>query len=97
MEYPKLIETNVRDYLSKTLQKCHDTKYKFQSLIFNVSGFILFGVVLATILFFCRKRRLTPYEQSEKQRKEQEYILSKIRQYQSVKSPITNLPSTFGS
>ncbi len=96
MEYPKLIETNVRAYLSNTLQKCHETKYNFQSWIFNISGFLLFGAVLATILFFCRKRKLTSYEQSEKQRREQEYILSKIRQYQSFKSPITNLPSTFG-
>lgn len=53
-------------------------------------------IVVGSILYFCRKRKLTPYELSEKQRKEQEYIVSKIRQYQTVKKDggITNLPFT---
>ena len=47
------------------------------------------------VLKIC-KQKLTPYEQSEKLRKEQEYVLSKIRDYKEIhksSSMITNLPT----
>jgi len=94
MEYPRLIEPNVKNYLYSTLQQCHDKKEMIYGWLFNTSIFIVIVVVVGSVLYFCRKSKLTPYELSEKQRKEQEYIVSKIRQYQSVKKDgfITNLP-----
>jgi hypothetical protein len=94
MEYPRLIEPNVKNYLYSTLQQCHDKKEVIYGWLFNTSIFIVIVVVVGSVLYFCRKSKLTPYELSEKQRKEQEYIVSKIRQYQSVKKDgfITNLP-----
>jgi hypothetical protein len=96
MEYPRLIEPNVKNYLYSTLQQCHDKKELIYSWVFNISVFLVIVVVVGAILYFNRKSKLTPYELSEKQRKEQEYIVSKIRQYQSVKknNTITGLPET---
>ena len=93
MEYPRLIEPNVKNYLFSTLQQCHDRKEVFYALIFNAILFVIIVLVVGSVLYYCRKRKLTPYEQSEKMRKDQEYVLSKIRQYQTVKkqSPITDL------
>lgn len=94
MEYPRLIEPNVQNYLYNTLQQCHDKKELFYTWVFNIVVFVILILVVGSVLYYCRKRKLTPYEQSEKERKDQEYVLSKIRQYQTVKkqSPITNLP-----
>jgi hypothetical protein len=94
MEYPRLIEPNVQNYLYNTLQQCHDKKELFYTWVFNIVVFAILILVVGSVLYYCRKRKLTPYEQSEKERKDQEYVLSKIRQYQTVKkqSPITNLP-----
>ena len=95
MEYPRLIEPNVKNYLYTTLQQCHDKKEMIYGWLFNTSIFIVVVVVVGSVLYFCRKSKLTPYELSEKQRTEQEYIVSKIRQYQTVKKDgfITNLPA----
>jgi hypothetical protein len=94
MEYPRLIEPGVKNYLYSTLQQCHDRKELLYTWIFNATVFVIIVLVVGCILYYCRKRKLTPYEQSERERKDQEYVLSKIRQYQTVKkqSPITNLP-----
>lgn len=94
MDYPRLIEPNVQNYLYNTLQQCHDKKELFYTWVFNIVVFVILVLVVGSVLYYCRKRKLTPYEQSEKERKDQEYVLSKIRQYQTVKkqSPITNLP-----
>ena len=94
MEYPRLIEPNVKTYLFSTLQQCHDRKELFYTWVFNAILLLIIVLVVGSVLYYCRKRKLTPYEQSEKMRKEQEYVLSKIRQYQTIKkqSPITDLP-----
>lgn len=96
MEYPNLIEPNVRNYIFETLQKCKDKKDLMYSWMFNAVVCIVFFLTVSIVLYYCRKRKLTPYEQSVKMRKEQEYIVSKIRQYQSVQKqpPITGLPFT---
>ena len=91
MEFPKLVEPNVQNYLYNTLQKCHETKSTIYGWLYNGIGFILVFSIIGITLYLCRKRKLTPYEQSEKMRKEQEYVLSKIRHY---KSTITDLPHT---
>ena len=94
MEYPRLIEPNVQNYLYNTLQQCHDKKELFYTWVFNIVVFVIIVLVVGSVLYYCRKRKLTPYEQSEKDYRDQEYVLSKIRQYQTVKkqAPITNLP-----
>ena len=94
MDAPQLIEPNVRNYLFGALQKCRDKKELLYSWSFNFVVLVMFFVIISVVLYYCRKRKLTPYEQSVKMRKEQEYIVSKIRQYQSVKRPsaITSLP-----
>lgn len=94
MEYPRLIEPGVKDYLYSTLQQCHNRKDLLYAWVFNSVLFVIIVIVVGSILYYCRKRKLTPYEQSEKERKDQDYVLSKIRQYQTVQktSPITNLP-----
>jgi hypothetical protein len=102
MEYSKLIEPNVRTYLNCTLQSCRETRTNVYYLALNLGILALFIVVFGSALYYCYKQKKSPYEIQEKMIKDQEYILSKIRFYQSSKqvettSKISNLPSMTNS
>lgn len=96
---PKLVEPNVYGFLYQTLQKCHEFKNYYFFIFFNTTIFIIFVLVLSTILYYSRKQKLTPEEEYEKQLREQNYILSKIREYKLEQtrktSMITDLPFTY--
>lgn len=94
--YPYLIEDNVKNYLYCSLNQCHDKKMNVYSQVINIVVFICFFILMGMILFMFKKRDLTPYEQNEKMKKEQQYVVSKIRDYKEMHkntSMITNLPS----
>jgi hypothetical protein len=95
---PTLIEHGVKNFFYEKLHKCHQYKMTMFSYFFNISIFVVFTSVLVIVLYLCRKEKLTPYEYSEKMRKDQEYVVSKIRDYQvmqnhSTSTSITNLPT----
>ena len=92
-----LIEPSVKYHIHDTLHLCHEKKTTIQKWVFNLIGYALFFIVVGLVLYFCRKRKLTPYEESEKMRRDQDYIMAKIKQYQTAKRPnntsaITHLP-----
>jgi len=93
---PYLIEDNVKNYLYCSLNQCHDKKITVYSTVVNITIFVLFFVLMAVILFLFKKKALTPYEIQEKIKKEQMYVVSKIRDYKEIhksSSMITDLPS----
>ena len=92
-----LIEPNVKYHIYDKLHFCHEKKLLLQNWVFNLIGYTLFFIVVSLVLYFCRKRKLTPYEEAEKMRRDKEYIMAKIKQYQTATPPvntsaITNLP-----
>jgi hypothetical protein len=95
----RLIEPSVKYYLQSSLQSCHNTRVKIYSLIFNASIFILFVLIVGGILYYSYKNKPTEYEKQQKMMKDQEYILSKIKYYQTevhkkYDTDITQLPTT---
>ena len=78
---PKLIEYGTANYMSNILNKCHENRVNIYLYVLNISVFLLFVIIVGFILYYCHKNKMTPYESYEKNRKEQEYILSKIRYY----------------
>jgi hypothetical protein len=99
METPKLIETNVRNYMLNTLQRCHQYRMQMYTYALNIGVFILFVAITGLTLYYCYNRHLTPAQKEDKMMKDQQYILSKIRFYQDEQkkistSRITNLPTT---
>jgi hypothetical protein len=99
MENPRLVEPSMKNYLHTTLQNCHNMRVKLYTTIFNVVIFLLFVFVMGGTLYYCYKRKPTPYENYQKMMRDQETILSKIRYYQNERinhhqtsSSITNLP-----
>jgi hypothetical protein len=85
MEDPKLIDNGAINYMYEALNICHSNRVKIYSIALNVGVLILFIVITATALYYCYKKKPTPYELKRKMLKDQEYILTKIRQYQGEK------------
>tara|TARA_B100001175_G_scaffold139097_1_gene118149 strand:+ start:6241 stop:6561 length:321 start_codon:yes stop_codon:yes gene_type:complete len=101
MEYnPRLIEPGAKNYMTNLLSKCHDNRVSIYLYILNVGTLVIFIGIVALILYYCHKNKITPTEEAYKMQKEQQYILSKIRYYKdhqhsiNSKASITGLPTT---
>jgi hypothetical protein len=95
---PALTEPGVKYFLHQTLKQCHIARDKFHNLVFNVGLFAGFLIILGLILLYKYKGRLTPVELERKNKEKQQYILSKIKNFQEAKRVahqelITGLPS----
>jgi hypothetical protein len=95
----RLIEPSARYFIQNTLQNCHSTRVRIYSFIFNIVVFVIFFLVFGGILYYSYKNKPTEYEKRQKMLRDQEYILSKIRYYQTethkkYSSDITDLPTT---
>lgn len=95
-----LIEPGIKYFIGSTLKECHRFKFSHYSVIFNIAMCLLFILVVGGFLMYCYKGKLTPAEIELKNRKKQEYIISKLQQlafYKKTQSQnqslITDLPS----
>jgi hypothetical protein len=77
---PRLIEPGVRYFLSSTLKECRKFKDNNATIFFNLSMAGVFIVVIGGFLLYHYKGKLTPAEIAIKNRKKQEYIISKLQQ-----------------
>lgn len=94
---PMLTEPGVKYFINETLKQCHVFKEQHKNIIFNIVLFITFVIVLAGLLIYKYKGKLTPEEMEEKETVKKQYILSKIRNYHDAKiraqqELITGLP-----
>ena len=94
---PILTEPGVKYFLNETLKQCHSFKEKYNNMLFNIGLTILFFIILAILLLYKYKGKLTPQEIEEKETQKKQYILSKIKNYQETKLKeqqqlITGLP-----
>jgi hypothetical protein len=101
IQQPKLIEPGVRYFLSSTLKECRKFKDYYSNIAFNLIMASVLFIVIGGFLLYMYKGKLTPYELDIKQRKKQEYIISKLHQIAYIKknqsqnritNMITNLP-----
>ena len=94
---PRLTEPGVKFFLNQTLKNCHQTKKNYYNMIVNTCLLFLFVLIFGILLRIKYKGKLTPREKRIKERKIQEYLISKLkimevdrrRQKQDL---ITNLP-----
>ena len=96
VQIPSLIDEGVKNFLCEKLLICHDYKMTIFSYLMNSIYLIALVTVFIIILYISRNPKLTPYEKALKMQKDQEYIVSKIRDYKQEKkiysSIITDLP-----
>jgi hypothetical protein len=94
---PILIEPGIKYFFNETLKQCREFRNTHNNIIFNISLFLFFLITLAAILLYKYKGKLSPSEKYEKDRIKQQYILSKIKNFQNAKriasqELITGLP-----
>lgn len=96
-EKPSLVEPGMQFFMKQTLYQCKKLKESYYNVIFNVGTFIILLIIIGSILLYKYKGKLTPLEKEKKNRVKEQYILSKIKNYQQEKKQnsmdmITNLP-----
>jgi len=94
---PILTEPGVKYFLNETLKQCREFKITYNNSILNISLFVAFFVILGALLLIKYKGKLTPSEKDMKNKEKQQYILTKIKNYQDAKQQyreelITGLP-----
>jgi len=94
---PLLVEPGVKQFLHETLKQCREYKNKYYNIMFNVGIFSGLIIILALILLYKYKGKLTPSEKLKRDQQKQQYILSKIKNFQNAKrlahqELITGLP-----
>jgi len=95
---PALVEPGVKYFIGSTLKQCREFKDKHINILFNISVFVIFSTIVTIILVYRYKGKPTPAEIEIKNRKKQEYIVSKLQQIAYIKRQtsdklITNLPN----
>ena len=94
---PKLIEVGVKSFLGNSLKQCNIYKQKYYNIVLNISILLFFFLVIASLLFFRYKGKISESEKKQKQIEKEQYIMSKIKNYQNDKllaqqKLITGLP-----
>jgi hypothetical protein len=94
---PILTEPGVKSFLNSTLKQCHDFKTNYYNYMFNIGIFIGFLILLGGLLLYKYKGKLTDAEKRQLDNVKQQYILSKIKNFQISKQRakeelITGLP-----
>ena len=77
--HPSLIEPGVKYFFGGVLKECNRLREEYHNGVFNTCMFGAFVLVLGAILYYKYSSKPTPEEQVEIRRKQQEYILSKLR------------------
>ena len=91
--YPTLVEPTIRNIMNMQLNQCNKNKFDKNTLLFNIlSGCIIIGII-SSILYVKYKGKQDIISMTEKENKKRDYILSKLRFYQKIKSKeFTNIP-----
>ncbi len=94
---PTLIEPGVKSFLGETLKQCHKFKEEYYNTLFNICLFIGFFIILAILLVYKYKGKLSEEEKYQKDLEKQQYIMEKIKNYKINKLKahqqlITGLP-----
>ena len=85
MNTPKLIDSQIGNYLINTLKTCHEKRVVTYSNVFNFIVVFFFVTIAGIILYICFTHKKTTLEQKEQMEKEKKFILEKIHSLQEQK------------
>lgn len=80
---PRLIENGISHYMYDTLKNCHTNRVQVYSTALNIGILIAFALVVCFTLYVCYRKKPSFEEMNTKMMRDQEYVLSKIRFYQT--------------
>ena len=76
---PVLIEPGVKYFFGGVLKECNRLREEYRNMVFNLCMLGFFVLILGVLLYYKRASKPTPEQQVDIRRKQQEYILSKLR------------------
>tara|TARA_B100000902_G_scaffold399826_2_gene472834 strand:- start:1593 stop:1937 length:345 start_codon:yes stop_codon:yes gene_type:complete len=96
-ETPILCEPGMKYFINCSLKESHKIKEKHSSLLFNIIMTIILILIVSCIFYYRYKGRLTQQDIEKKNRKKQEYIVSKLQHMSAIReknniSMISDLP-----
>ena len=94
---PRLIEPGMKYFINETLKQCHNVREKYNYYFYNSALLVFFALILASVLYYKYKGKLTPQEKYVKNQKDYQYVLSQIKKVKIDKQRannglLTNLP-----
>ena len=93
MNTPILVESTIKSIMNSQLNDCKKDKFSKNSMILNISLFLMFCSILSFILFIQYKGKQNIEERINKDNKKRNFILSKLQVLQKMKeSQFTNIP-----
>jgi hypothetical protein len=99
MSNPKLIDNMTKSFLCHSLYTCHEKRIRYYSTALNIIVLLSFLGIFGSALYLCYNKQESAYDKYRKNLKDQEFILDKIRHYETIKSheleSITNLPNIY--
>ena len=93
-----LVEPGVKYFISCSLKQCREFKDKYMNVVFNIGMLVFLILFISGILIYKYKGKITHVEMEIRNRKKQEYIVSKLQQIAVIKKQtserlITDLPN----
>ena len=76
-----LVDKPFQYFMNEKLNQCHTNRTNIYYYVFNVSILLIFIGVVALILFYSHKNKLSDVEKQRQLLHDQQYVLSKIRFY----------------
>jgi hypothetical protein len=93
MNTPILVESTIKSIMNSQLNDCKKDKFSKNSMILNISLFVMFCSIISFILFIQYKGKQNIEERINKDNKKRNFILSKLQVLQKMKeSQFTNIP-----
>jgi len=80
-----LVEPGIRTYFHSSFEECKKYKLGYYTKILNIGLFILFVAIVSAVLYFKKKKKLTPAQKNKKNEEDRMYIINKIRSLQIKK------------
>ena len=93
-----LVEPGVKYFIGNSLKQCREFKNKYYNIFFNIGIFVSLLLSISFFLMYKYKGNITAAEIEMKNRKKQEYIVSKLQNIAQIKKDIsqriiTDLPN----
>ena len=76
-----LTEPGIKQYFEESFQKCKEYKLNYYTTLVNIGLFILFVLILASVLYMKKKEKLTPQQKRKKEEEDRQYIIQKIKSF----------------
>jgi hypothetical protein len=86
---PVLVEPGVKYFFGCMLKQCNKLREEYNNAMFNLGMFMVFMVLVVTFLYYKYKTKPTEEDMIQLHKKQQEYILTKLKMVNAANDAIS--------